>query len=99
MNGRTLIQYIIDISVVVPAKKQEASEYLANAAEALATHRQDGIMCPPSCFCWGVSGYLDELEAAQSRVQADVAYWSCKCGASNNSVEFNWCYACGSPRN
>lgn len=34
MEGRKLLQYIIDISDVVLAKKQEATEYLAKLEEA-----------------------------------------------------------------
>ena len=34
MKGRALIQYIIDTSDVVSAKKQEASEYLAKLEKA-----------------------------------------------------------------
>jgi len=34
MKGRQLLQYLIDTSDVVPAKKQEATEYLAKLEAA-----------------------------------------------------------------
>jgi hypothetical protein len=34
MKGRALLQYVIDISDITDAKKQEATEYLANLEEA-----------------------------------------------------------------
>ena len=35
----------------------------------LDRHRERGVMCPPSCFCWDVDGYLVELEAVQQSAQ------------------------------
>ena len=53
----------------------------------------DGVLeayyCRDGCGC---------RVSRPTTLAVDVAYWSCKCGISNNSVEFNWCYACGAQR-
>jgi hypothetical protein len=46
MKGRALIQYLIDTSDVVRAKKQEATEYLAKLEEA-AQHSVQSDSAPP----------------------------------------------------
>ena len=46
MEGRTLLQYLIDISDITVAKKQEATEYLARL-EAAAQQAQADVC--PSC--------------------------------------------------
>jgi hypothetical protein len=43
-------------------------------------------------------GYLRNYQAFQQSVQADGAYWSCKCGYFFNSKEYQNCERCGSPR-
>ena len=39
MNGRSLLQYIIDTSDILLAKKQEATEYLAQLEDIKATQK------------------------------------------------------------
>jgi transcription elongation GreA/GreB family factor len=43
MKGRALLQYVIDISDITDAKKQEATEYLANLEEAAQQNAQQTL--------------------------------------------------------
>ena len=45
MEGRQLVQYLIDTSDVVLAKKQEATEYLAKLEAAQPPRAVDGAKC------------------------------------------------------
>lgn len=55
MEGRALLQYIIDISDVELPKKQEATEYLAALVEAAQPAAgAEGEPCPG---CGGLGGY------------------------------------------
>jgi hypothetical protein len=46
MEGRQLLQYIIDTSDVVLAKKQEATEYLAQLESRPTKDALDAVYCP-----------------------------------------------------
>lgn len=46
MKGRQLLQYLIDTSDVLLAKKQEATEYLAQLEAA-----QQGVQADSACPC------------------------------------------------
>jgi len=46
MEGRQLLQYIIDTSTVMLAKRQEATEYLAKLEAAQQSVQADGAKAP-----------------------------------------------------
>ena len=47
MEGRALLQYLIDTSDVVLAKKQEATEYLAKLESAARQTQVEGVTPTP----------------------------------------------------
>ncbi len=49
MKGHQLLQYIIDISEVILAKKQEAAEYLAKLEAAQQRVEQTALWDCPKC--------------------------------------------------
>jgi len=48
MEGRQLLQYIIDTSTVMLAKRQEATEYLAKLEAAQQSVQADGFVAVPN---------------------------------------------------
>lgn len=81
MEGRKLLQYIIDTSDVVLAKKQEATEYLAKLEEAAkqGLRPTKGIrpakkaLSKPRHF---ELGYPRSVETAQQSVQWTLRLWA-----------------------
>jgi hypothetical protein len=53
MEGRRLLQYLIDTSDVLPAKKQEATEYLAKIEAVAQYHEHLAWLESHPCNCSG----------------------------------------------